>query len=434
MLMKAVILDGSHAYDITGGRVKAALVEQLTAQGWEINDLVLRDKKIGNCAGDFFCWIRNPGMCNTDDDNRDIAAAVINSDLQVYLTPITFGGYSSALKRAVDHQIQNIAPFFAKVNGETHHAPRYGKYPDFLVIGWQEQADAQAEAVFRHLTWRNALNFYAKRSVTGVVLASQTDGEITAAVQGWLKGIHNGTKPHAVKLPINGQAASGAVEIRRAVLLVGSPRTKKSTSHSLGGYLFDKLGAQNIQTETVFLHTTLRSAKKSQKMLEAIDAADLVLLAFPLYVDSLPAPVMEALERIAAHRAGASTRKLFAAIANCGFPEAKHNDTALAICATFALQAGFEWAGSLSLGAGEGLVHGAALNEMDGRAIPLKQALDLAAAALAQGQAIPAAAQAFLAKPFIPSWLYRLMGGFGWKQQAKEYGAKNLSARPYQKI
>jgi multimeric flavodoxin WrbA len=265
-------------------------------------------------------------------------------------------------------------------------------------------------------------------------LASQTDGEITAAVQGWLKGIHNGTKPHAVKLPINGQAASGAVEIRRAVLLVGSPRTKKSTSHSLGSYLFDKLGAQNIQTETVFLHTTLRSAKKSQKMLEAIDAADLVLLAFPLYVDSLPAPVMEALERIAAHRAGASTRKLFAAIANCGFPEAKHHDPALAICATFALQAGFEWAGSLSLGAGEGLVHGAALNEMDGRAIPLKQALDLAAAALAQGQAIPAAAQAFLAKPFIPSWLYRLMGGFGWKQQAKEYGAKNLSARPYQKI
>jgi len=39
---------------------------------------------------------------------------------------------------------------------------------------------------------------------------------------------------------------------------------------------------------------------------------------------------------------------------------------------------------------------------------------------------IPSAAQALLAKPFIPGWLYRAMGAYGWKQQAKPYGAEKV--------
>jgi hypothetical protein len=88
--------------------------------------------------------------------------------------------------------------------------------------------------------------------------------------------------------------------------------------------------------------------------------------------------------------------------------------------------------GSLALGAGEGMVHGMPLNELDGRAIPLKNALNLAAQALASGQPIPDAAQELLSKPFIPAWLYRLMGKFGWQQQAKRWGAqKELQRKPY---
>jgi multimeric flavodoxin WrbA len=433
--MKALILDGSQENDVTGERVRAALIAKLQAQGWNVEHVLVREKKIGNCAGDFFCWIRNPGMCNVDDDNREIAEAIVNSDLLIYLTPVTFGGYSSALKKAVDHQVQNISPFFSMLNGETHHQKRYKKYPDCLTIGWMEAPDAHADAVFRHLAWRNALNMYARSAVSGVVLANQTDGEISASVQEWLNGLHNGVKPQPVHLPFIASAGNGDGKIQRALLLVGSPRTRKSTSNSLGSYLFEQLSKQNIQTETIYIHTTMRSAERTKALLEAVDAADLVLLAFPLYVDSLPAPVIEALERIAAHRQGQTTRKLFAAIANCGFPEAHHNDTSLAICATFARQAGFVWAGSLSLGAGEGMVHGAPLNEMDGRVIPLKKALDLAAKALAKGNSIPQAAQDFIAKPFIPAWLYRISGVFGWKQQAKHWGVeKSLKRQPYQMV
>jgi multimeric flavodoxin WrbA len=119
--MKAILLDGSHENDLTGARVQTALAAELTGRGWEVEHILLREKKIGNCAGDFFCWMRIPGMCNIDDDNRIIAAKIVHSDLLVYLTPVTFGGYSYTLKRMVDHQIQNISPFFTSVNGEIHH-------------------------------------------------------------------------------------------------------------------------------------------------------------------------------------------------------------------------------------------------------------------------------------------------------------------------
>ncbi|HVN16404.1 MAG TPA: NAD(P)H-dependent oxidoreductase [Anaerolineales bacterium] len=435
--MKAVILNGSHENDLTGHHISTALIAELEARGWEVEHVQLCETKIGNCAGDFFCWVRSPGLCNVNDNNRLIAETIASSQLMVYLTPITFGGYSSALKKMVDHQIQNVLPFFARVHGETHHQRRYPNYPDFLSIGWMDRPDAHTEAIFQHLTYRNAINFYAKRFVTGIVLSNQTEGQIQISIQKWLDDIKSKRKFQTVMLPENQKAELAPSEIKHAVLLIGSPRTRKSTSNSLGNYLFEQLQKRNIQTDTIYIHTTTHSSERTKAMLEALDAADLVTLAFPLYVDSLPAPAMDALERIAAHRQTqgiAKPHQLFVAIANCGFPEPNHNATALAICANFARLTGFEWAGSLALGAGEGMVHGAPLNEIDGRAMPLKKALDLAADALSKGLAIPQEAQAFLAKPFIPGWLYRLMGVYGWNQQAKEYHAENLLKRqPYLK-
>jgi hypothetical protein len=170
-----------------------------------------------------------------------------------------------------------------------------------------------------------------------------------------------------------------------------------------------------------------------QALLDAVDVADLVTLAFPLYVDSLPAPAIEALERIAAHRQGRdpSHRQRFTAIANCGFPEAHHCTTALAICETFARQAGFEWVGSLALGGGQ-MIDGAPLAEGGGKTMLIRKSLDLTAGSLAQGEAIPQAAQEMLARPVIPPWAYRLIGGLGWILAARGYGVmRSLKRRPY---
>jgi len=430
--MNTLILDGSHAGDPMPAKVTPALLAQVQARGWRAETLVLREQKIGNCAGDFFCWVRSPGVCNTDDDNRVIAAKMVQSQLVVYLTPVTFGGYSSALKQMVDHQIQNISPFFASVDGEIHHQPRYAAYPNLLAIGWIDAPNAQAEAVFRRLVRRNAINMHAQTSVCGVVTGASAEAELFAQAGSWLEAIARGTPSPAPDLPGESSPIGEAGPARRAVLLVGSPRTRKSTSASLGSYLMAQLAARGVETTTLQIYTSFSSTERTRAALEIVDAADLVVLAFPLYVDSLPAPVIAALEKLAAHRAGRAGAQRFAAIANCGFPEAAHNATALAICAEFARQSGLAFAGGLALGGGEGLVRGVPLDEMDGRALPIKRSLDLAAAALAEGKPIPPAARDLLARPVIPNWLYRLGGGFGWKQRARKYGMeKNLKRRPY---
>ncbi|MBI2330746.1 MAG: hypothetical protein HYU84_00950 [Chloroflexi bacterium] len=78
------------------------------------------------------------------------------------------------------------------------------------------------------------------------------------------------------------------------------------------------------------------------------------------------------------------------------------------------------------------MVHGTPLNEMDGRAIPIKTSLELAAEALANRQPIPQSARDLLARPLTPNWLYKLVGSYGWKQRAKQYGVeKQLKRKPY---
>ena len=426
--MKTLILDGSQPNDPTSAKIKTSLQAQLS----NVETLVLCEPKIGNCVGDFFCWVRSPGMCNTNDDNRIIAEKIMQSDLVIYLTPVTFGGYSFALKRMVDHQIQNISPFFATIDGEIHHQPRYQSYPDVLTVGWMDQPNAQSEAVFSQLVHRNAINMYASTSVTGLV---NYEANLDDQIRGWLDEIKSASSSPIPALSKTEISSADAAPIRRAVLLVGSPRTKKSTSASLGGYLMGQVNARGVETETLQIYTSFSSAERTRLTLEKLDQADLIVLAFPLYVDSLPAPVIAALEKIAAHRASVKVAQSFAAIANCGFPEAKHNDTALAICEQFANEAEMKWLGSLALGGGEGLVHGVPLNEMDGRAIPLKKSLELSAASLALGMSIPQEARDLLASSIIPNWLYKMFGGFGWKQAAKQYGTvKSVHAQPYRRV
>ena len=219
-----------------------------------------------------------------------------------------------------------------------------------------------------------------------------------------------------------------------ALLLIGSAKPAgESSSEALGTYLLERLAARGIQTETHHVARALRTQARTQELLHAVDRADLFILAFPLYVDSLPYLATAALERIAAHRqAQPSPRPAsFLAIANCGFPEAQHNTTALAICQQFTGEAGFTWAGGLALGAG-GAVNGRDLGEAGGMVRNVVQALDLAAATLAAGEPVPDEAVALMAQPMMPVRMYTLMGGLGWRKQAWDNGVyRQLRAQPF---
>lgn len=221
-------------------------------------------------------------------------------------------------------------------------------------------------------------------------------------------------------------------EGKRVLLLVGSPKAPgKSVSEALGAYVIEKMEARGWSSETIFIRTSLQADEGRAALLEAVKTVDLIILSFPLYVDSLPAPVIRAMELIAEQHFEKKTR--LAAIINCGFPGAQHNKVAMSICQRFAHASGLEWAGGLALGMG-GAVSSQRLKEQGRMVGKIIKSLDLAMDALVNSESVPDEAIRLMAKPIIPAWMYTAIGNIGWRRQAKRYGVrKKLRGRPYQR-
>lgn len=157
--MKALLLDGTSnkAYD----NVLSSIIEELKKNRFEIDLVFLEDIDVAACQGCFDCWVKNPGECRTDDYSREITKKMVQSDLIIHFTPITFGGYSSELKKVIDRFIPSILPFFTKRNGETHHKYRYEKRASIIAVGLMDQPNEEKESTFRELVYRNSLNMGA---------------------------------------------------------------------------------------------------------------------------------------------------------------------------------------------------------------------------------------------------------------------------------
>jgi hypothetical protein len=173
----ALILDGGIAGGEDTRGVSAIAEDVLRSEGWRMTNLTLCEIDIAPCRGCFECWIKTPGVCVIDDAGRDVARQMTHSDLLVFLTPLTFGGYSSELKKALDRLIPNILPLYRLIKGEVHHAKRYERYPRVIGIGLcsDGRADPDEEELFETLVRRNAINLHAPASATCVIDATDDD-------------------------------------------------------------------------------------------------------------------------------------------------------------------------------------------------------------------------------------------------------------------
>ncbi len=108
---------------------------------------------------------------------------MIESDLTIYLTPVTFGGYSSELKGALDRCICIVSPFFTTIGGETHHRVRYEHYPAVVAFGVLPGPDPEQEQIFKALVARNALNLHAPFHAAHVVTPGSGEAIVRRAIQ-----------------------------------------------------------------------------------------------------------------------------------------------------------------------------------------------------------------------------------------------------------
>jgi hypothetical protein len=185
--MHAVLLNGALPGDGFVDAAGATMEKALQSRGWTVSSWTLRDERIGYCLGCFECWTKTPGACRIDDAGRDVARSVIRGDLALFLTPVTFGGYSSQLKKAVDRIICLISPFFTRIDGEVHHRARYDRYPALAGIGVLPAPHPAQEQLFRTLVGRNAINLHAPAHGSTIVYRDQEPAAIEAALRGALE-------------------------------------------------------------------------------------------------------------------------------------------------------------------------------------------------------------------------------------------------------
>ena len=188
--MKAVILNGARNDDNALASIHDIIVDELTGIKWEVTSYALREHTIGHCVGCFGCWVKTPGICRFNDDARVIARQFIQSDLSILFSPVTFGGYSAELKKAVDRAVICLnSPFFMKIDGEVHHKPRYVRYPCLMGVGVLPHADKESEKIFKTLVKRNAINLHVPAHIAGVILSDQGAGKSRKHIQSFLTAI-----------------------------------------------------------------------------------------------------------------------------------------------------------------------------------------------------------------------------------------------------
>ena len=167
--MSYLILNGMYEDDSFIPEINSIISEEFEKQNFTGEILTLHKEDIKPCLGCFKCWIQTPGICIIDDYGREVARKMIQTDNIIYITPITFGGYSPELKKAIDRSIGLLSPFFRVYKDEIHHETRYDKYPNLIVIGTLEETNTEQEEIFRKLVKRNVLNNYAPKYSSTII-------------------------------------------------------------------------------------------------------------------------------------------------------------------------------------------------------------------------------------------------------------------------
>jgi multimeric flavodoxin WrbA len=156
--MNVLLLNGVPKKEEHATQIYQVICHHLKTTNHKVKSYDLHQLNIAPCMGCFGCWIQTPGECIIDDDGRLIARELIQHDVVIYFSPVTFGGYSYELKKAMDRFIPNIMPFFRIHQNEIHHVPRYKKYPNLIFIGTLPGENPAMENTFFQLNYRNALN------------------------------------------------------------------------------------------------------------------------------------------------------------------------------------------------------------------------------------------------------------------------------------
>jgi hypothetical protein len=238
-----------------------------------------------------------------------------------------------------------------------------------IMVGVQREPNAIEAHIFKTLAGRNAINFHPPSYAAEVVLSTEDAGALRRRFESLLTGPTRCPSAIAaaslMPAPVVSSPAADPPAARRALLIVGSPKTNEpSASGALGGFLSGSPASAGLGDRIADAAGQSASPGRGKRTAVASGSRR----ADPAGLSSLRRRAATSVDQGPGgrwRRTGGPARHprtRLVGIVNSGFPETHQNAVALAICREFAAQSGFIWAGGLALGAG-GAVGGQPLTE-----------------------------------------------------------------------
>lgn len=201
----------------------------------------------------------------------------------------------------------------------------------------------------------------------------------------------------------------------KITMINGSPKAKDSASGMLLATLREYLGQEAAEL-------TWNKMEAKEADLAELSDSDAVVIAFPLYIDSVPSHLlrcmMQAEEYMHAHEMKAKTKVYV--IVNNGFFQGKQNLPVIEVMRHWADRCGFIFGQAVGIGGGGML--GAIRSIPDGHG-PKKNIT--AALRELSGHILKCeAGRTLVLEPNYPAWAYKWQAQYGWRQMAKRNGLK----------
>lgn len=202
----------------------------------------------------------------------------------------------------------------------------------------------------------------------------------------------------------------------RIALVNGSPKSGRSASegilNSLKGILSEGYGIEEMH---------LRTTQIREEELERLAGCDVLVFAFPLYVDGVPSHLLSCMVKLEDYFKERSRKETMVyTMVNSGFYEGRQNEIAISQVKNWTLKSDLTWGSGLGIGGGGMMA--SITNVADGQG-PKKnygEAIKVLAGRIIAGET----GESLFISPNFPRFAYKLGAEMGWKQQIKANGMK----------
>ena len=169
--------------------VAELLAVSLGNRGWEHQVFFLEEMDIKPCTSCGNCAAKTPGRCAIKDDMEKLYSGLAKSQLVIFCSPISFGGYHSSFKILQDRIMPMNTAFFTVRKGELHHKSRYCPTPSLMTVGLLRDNNAKEKTAFEYLTERNAINMNIDRWTSVVLTPEDRPEEVLGCLEQALKEV-----------------------------------------------------------------------------------------------------------------------------------------------------------------------------------------------------------------------------------------------------